>query len=211
MRRKQLSLQVALEMEKNDLLTLYYIVDPASQGLIELPYPFERWYRNYIEAGLEYNKVPQTSLLEFLNTRYVTEIRLDKDEELNRYGWTYVYGQLTTDKERLERYYSKGRYVYVLTNTEAPQLVKIGKAVNPEQRLKQINGAGVLIEWDLHYAIPVEDDYLVEGLVHKELQKYRVSSNKGSSREIFEIDLDTAIKTIESFGDLYRTGESIYY
>lgn len=216
MRRKALSLRTALEMEADGVLTLYSILPESDDTTVTYDLPFTKWRKNYIEASLLYPKISQTSLLDYLNTKYVIEVKSpfrtsNQDGKIPNMEWVYIYGQMSIDREKLERYNSKGRYVYILTNPEYPNLVKIGKAVNPEHRLKQINGAGVLSEWQLVYALPVEDDYYVESLVHSELQFFRKKSDQGSQREIFEIELDTAIQTIERFGDLYKTGDPIYY
>jgi hypothetical protein len=122
-----------------------------------------------------------------------------------------MYGKTRVGREQLDRSFTKGKYVYVLTNVAYPGVCKIGKAVNPQERIKQINNAGVVSEWELKYALPVSDDFLVENLVHQELATLRLSSHQGSSREFFSVSLEEAISTIEKIGYEFSTNPPIYY
>jgi hypothetical protein len=136
---------------------------------------------------------------------------ISKDDETRSITWIYLYAK---DKQRLLDYdlsQSKGKYVYVLTNEEYPEICKIGKAVNPTDRIGQINGAGTVSEWDLKFALPVTNDYKVENLVHRHFEDKRKGSIQGSSREFFEVSLDQAVDAVLYYGKDYFNGEPIYY
>jgi hypothetical protein len=122
-----------------------------------------------------------------------------------------MYAKCVASKARLNEATSKGKYVYVLTNIAYPGICKIGKAISPSRRIKEINGAGTVSEWELKYAIPVTDDYKVEGIVHKNLEHLRMDSHQGSSREFFLIDFKKAIDEIESVAELFYVDKPIYY
>jgi hypothetical protein len=122
-----------------------------------------------------------------------------------------MYGKRAGAKAKLDEISSKGQYVYILTNIAYPGICKIGKAVTPSKRIKQINGAGTVSEWELRYALPVSDDYKVEGLIHKELEHLRISSFQGSSREFFEIEFDEAVKIVEMLGEDFSIADPILY
>jgi hypothetical protein len=122
-----------------------------------------------------------------------------------------MYGKRAGAKAKLDEISSKGQYVYILTNIAYPGICKIGKAVTPSKRIKQINGAGTVSEWELRYALPVSDDYKVEGLIHKELEHLRMSSFQGSSREFFEIEFDEAVKIVEMLGEDFSIADPILY
>lgn len=118
------------------------------------------------------------------------------------------------DISRLSSYdlsQSKGKYVYILTNEAYPDICKIGKAVNPSDRINQINGAGTVSEWVLRYALPVTNDYKVENLVHRHLSHVRKDSDQGHSREFFEVSLEDAIETLNYYGRDFLDGDPIVY
>ena len=209
MRRIQLSLEEALKRESESVLTIYSTRQDNTEVFPDLP--TQRWFRNYNKALLKYNRIPVEDILDYINCKYCIEVELPYEPETNSYGWVYFYAQDTEDAAKLDQYLSKGKYVYVLINPAFPGLVKIGKAVNPQSRVKQINGAGTVSEWTLYWAIPVTDDYRVENLAHRYFQKERRESDQGSSREFFEVDKDTAVKVVTDLSKDYYNGEPMYY
>jgi hypothetical protein len=126
-------------------------------------------------------------------------------------SWVYMYGKRANAKVKLDEKNSRGQYVYILINVAYPGICKIGKAVTPSKRIKQINGAGTVSEWELKYALPVSDDYKVEKLIHKELEHLRMSSFQGSSREFFEIEFEEAVKVLENLGEVFAIANPILY
>ena len=160
---------------------------------------------------MKYSKVPTDRLMDFIECEYISDVMLLPEEETNAITWITLYAKDLVKLQVHESSLNKDKYVYVLTNPAYPGLCKIGKAVNPSERITQINNAGVVSEWDLKYAYPVTDDYKVENYVHRHLSPYRRDSDQGSSREFFEVSLDTAIDTVNYFARDFSNGEPIIY
>ena len=80
--------------------------------------------------------------------------------------------------------------VYVLTNSEMPGLVKIGKTSQGEVegRLSQLYSTGVPIPFECVYAARVSDAATVEKALHTVFEPHRVNPN----REFFRIEPDQA-------------------
>ncbi len=206
MRRQKLTLEQAVELEDKGEIFIYFT------NQIELDNMFNpKWYQNWVDTANRYRKVDMGHLLDYLDPEYYIEVQLPYEPESQTQSWVYLYGKKQKNKERLDQSNEDGKYVYILTNPAFPNLCKIGKAVNPQKRVKQINGAGVMSEWVLKYALPVVDDYLVEFLVHKHLAHVRCNSHQGSSREYFEISQKEAVEVIENLGKDFKKGEATYY
>lgn len=204
-----ISIHKALILEARSDIEIY-TTDRVSSPLNKLP-NFKKWKNNWNELASRYHKIPIHKLASFVNFDYNIEYKFKEQGEEGAVSWVYMYGKTCVGREQLDRSFTKGKYVYVLTNVAYPGVCKIGKAVNPQERIKQINNAGVVSEWELKYALPVSDDFLVENLVHQELATLRLSSHQGSSREFFSISLEEAISTIEKIGSSFKIDSSIYY
>jgi len=204
-----ISIHKALILEARSDIEIY-ITNRVSSPLNKLP-NFNIWKNNWDELVSRYHKVPIHKLASFVNFEYIIEYKFQEQGEEGTVSWVYMYGKTRAGREQLDRAFTKGKYVYVLTNVAYPGVCKIGKAVNPQERIKQINNAGVVSEWELKYALPVSDDFLVESLVHQELTHLRLSSHQGSSREFFSVSLEEAISTIEKIGSNFKTDSPIYY
>ena len=76
---------------------------------------------------------------------------------------------------------SKG-HVYILTNPDYPNHVKIGSTtLSPQERCDQISSqTGVLSPFQVHYFVEVSDCEKVERLVHQELKTSEIA--KSSSK-----------------------------
>jgi hypothetical protein len=205
-----INISQALEMESHGELILYH-TDSTQSSLNEYS-QFSSWKSNFQELKTKYKKIPRGKLLDFLSFDFVIEHKEELlDQEPPQSIWTYMYGNRQESALKLHHSTIRGKYVYVLTNEAYPGVCKIGKAVAPISRVKQINGAGTVSEWQLRWALPVSDDYALETIVHKHLDKVRMNSFQGSSREFFEISLEEAIQTIENFGEMFKVNEGIYY
>ena len=204
-----ISIHKALILEARSDIEIY-TTNRVSSPLNKLP-NFKKWKANWDELVLRYHKIPIHKLASFVNFDYSIEYKFQEQDEQGAVSWVYMYGKTRAGREQLDRSFTKGKYVYVLTNVAYPGVCKIGKVVNPQERIKQINNAGVVSEWELKYALPVSDDFLVENLVHQELATLRLSSYQGSSREFFSISLEEAISTIEKIGFEFSTNSPIYY
>lgn len=82
--------------------------------------------------------------------------------------------------------------VYVLSNPAFDNYVKIGRTVDLEQRLKQLDNTSVPLPFRCVFAIKVDDEVAVEKLVHQAFADVRVRS----SREFFEIDAQRVIAAL---------------
>jgi len=207
---KSINISQAQKMESHGELILYH-TNGTQSSLNQLP-QFSSWKNNFQELTQKYKKIPRGKLLDFLSFDFIIEHK----EELSLQDppqsiWTYMYGKSTESALKFHHSTTKGQYVYVLTNEAYPEVCKIGKAVSPISRIKQINGAGTVSEWQLRWALPVSNGYALENIVHKHLENIRMSSFQGSSREFFEISLEEAIQTVENFGEMFKTSDGIYY
>jgi hypothetical protein len=205
-----INISQALTMESHGEIILYH-TDGAQSSLNEYS-QFPSWRSNFQELKTKYKKIPRGKLLDFLSFDFIIEHKeelLEQDPQQS--VWTYMYGNRRESALKLHHSTTKGQYVYILTNEAYPEVCKIGKAVSPISRVKQINGAGIVSEWQLRWALPVSDDYALESIVHKHLEKVRMNSFQGSSREFFEISLEEAIQTIENFGEMFKVNKGIYY
>lgn len=208
MRREKITLDKALELESESLLTIYY----PSTTLKDSPdiSNINTYIENFNKASKKYRKVAISKLLSYIDPEYQIEVELPYDKSTNTFSWAYLYGKKRRTQDLLDQSLEKGQYVYVLINPEY-NFVKIGKAVNPQSRVKQINGAGTVSEWTLYWAIPVTDDYKVEHLVHQHFADKRVSSDQGSDREFFEVTKEEAIEAITYIAEDYNNGEPTFY
>ena len=207
MRYKKLTLNTALSLEEQNLIKIYY--PGGTQDCPEFHPNTSKWTSNYVELTQKYKKIPLGNILEFIGYDYIIDVLVEQDDITHSFTWVNLYGKDISKLEVQEQ--PKGHYVYILTNVAYPELVKIGKAVNPQQRIKGINGAGTLSEWVLKYAMPVTDDYKVENLMHRHFEEFRVDSNQGHSREFFKVDFDKAVKALEYFSQDYYNGEPLVY
>jgi hypothetical protein len=86
--------------------------------------------------------------------------------------------------------------VYVLVNEAFDNYVKIGKTINLEQRLRQLDNTSVPLPFRCVYAVSVEDMDNVEKLAHNAFADQRVRNN----REFFEIDAQRVISALKLTG-----------
>lgn len=204
---KKLSFEEALDLEDEGLITIYDYI--GSYEDTDYHPKARTWAKNYIEFLFKFRHLRPSQVNPTLNCDYQITVELPPEDRGTRI-WRLLYGKTTSDLEKLNQYYNKGSYVYVLVNSKY-NFVKIGKASNPQKRVKQINGAGVVSEWQLIYALPVENDYVVENFVHQYLSEFRKNSDQGSMREYFEVDPEYAIRVIEDLAADFRMGDPTYY
>jgi hypothetical protein len=206
MYQEKISFEEALLLEQEGKITIYNpnTVKSAFSAVKE-------WQDNWDTLRKTYRKVPIQKLTSFAGFEYLIEHKFIDNSEPITTNWVYMYGQNTETKVKLSEANSKGQYVYILTNIAYPGICKIGKAVTPSKRVRQINSAGTVSEWELKYALAVSDDYKVEGMVHQELAPIRMSSHQGSQREFFEIEFEEAVKVIERVGSMFAASTPIYY
>jgi hypothetical protein len=205
-----INISQALKMESHGEIILYHT--NGAQSSLNKYSQFPSWKFNFQELKTKYKKIPRGKLLDFISFDFIIEHKeelLEQDPQQS--VWTYMYGNRRKSALKLHHSTTKGQYVYILTNEAYPGICKIGKAVSPISRIKQINGAGIVSEWQLRWALPVSDGYALENIVHQNLEVVRMNSFQGSSREFFQISLEEAIQTIENFGEMFKVNEGIYY
>ena len=88
--------------------------------------------------------------------------------------------------------------VYILESTSMPEMVKIGYTKNdPGERANQLSkSTGVPTPFNVVYSYSCFNGERIEKAVHKHFEKQRVNSK----REFFYVDVDEAVKIIESIG-----------
>lgn len=93
-----------------------------------------------------------------------------------------------------------GGFIYVLTNDAYKNICKIGMTTNsPDKRLKQINNAGVVEDWQLSYYIRTGRPYDFEQSIHLKLADIR----NRVDREFFNISIQEAIRVIKEMSPLF--------
>ena len=86
--------------------------------------------------------------------------------------------------------------VYVLTNPAFGNYIKVGKTTNLVQRIKSLDNTSVPLPFRCVFAVEVENESEVEGLVHKAFADHRTRSK----REFFEIDPQRVISALKLTG-----------
>ena len=82
------------------------------------------------------------------------------------------------------------QFVYVLSNSSMPGLVKVGKTTtSPSQRMSELHTTGVPTPFELELSLEVPDCSMAENELHRALGQYRVSSG----REFFRVTVREAI------------------
>ena len=103
---------------------------------------------------------------------------------------------IKTDAEKEARSRSRSSpsgSVYVLTNPELPDLVKIGYTTrSAEKRAKELSGTGVPGTYSVAHEIHVGRPKKVEKRVHRKLSSYRVRNG-----EFFKVSPEKAARTIK--------------
>ena len=209
MRRKHISLFELALLESQGYITIYCILNPST--VPNVPGKLPEYYNNFQNLLLKYPRIPCDRILDFIGCEYASDIEVRSRDDSGAITWILLYAKDKLKLQDRERAELSGKYVYVLTNEAYPNLCKVGKAVNPQDRMKGVNSAGTVSEWVLRFALPVTNDYKVENLVHRHLQEFRRDSDQGHAREFFEVDFETAVKAVEYFGKDFYAGESIIY
>lgn len=85
-------------------------------------------------------------------------------------------------------------YVYILSNEAFPDLFKIGKTINIEDRVRQLSGhSGVPIPFEVYYACKVADSSKVEKSIHDAFADYRINPR----REFFKINPERVLPILK--------------
>jgi len=85
--------------------------------------------------------------------------------------------------------------VYILTNPVLPDLIKIGKTANLEERLRSLSShAGVPVPFECYYACEVADSRDVERRLHGAFRDHRINPK----REFFRINPERVQMILEA-------------
>lgn len=208
--RDKINLETAKGLSKSGHIT---IVDCSPESIPPFPGEGEVWKENFNILQSKYRHIPRGKLLTFLSARYLIEVSEGLvDNTAGTYSWRYFYGIENTGIKRLSK--DNIEYVYVLVNPSHPSLVKIGMTIHDvSRRVKGINSTATVFEWVPKFALPVRKGkaFEIEQSVHAFFTPYRVSSDRGGSREFFEISPFTAFDKIREIGDIFRVGDPIVY
>jgi len=85
-------------------------------------------------------------------------------------------------------------YLYVLTNPTIPDLVKIGKTSNLEERVRSLSShSGVPVPFEVYYSCEVSDPHKVEKHLHDGFGDHRVNPK----REFFRINPERVVSILK--------------
>ena len=85
--------------------------------------------------------------------------------------------------------------VYILTNTTIPDLVKIGRTTNLEERMKTLSShSGVPVPFECYYACEVKDGQDIEKRLHGAFGDHRINPK----REFFRINPERVQMILEA-------------
>jgi hypothetical protein len=115
-------------------------------------------------------------------------------------GWDEV-SYYTNKKKGLFIGKEGDEWVYILTNSVIPGIVKIGYTrLDPFDRALQVSrGTGVPIGYDVEWAYKCYKGERIEREVHKYFKKFRISPN----REFFRVSIEEAKVIIKQIGEKY--------
>ena len=204
----KISYQEALSLQEEGKITLVDVSRGQLPPLKEVH--GQLWKENFERLLIQVPHISPEKILDFFSAKYMTEVK----EYISDDGitWRFLYG--IENKKVQDKVKDNIEYVYILTNTGYPNLVKIGMTITDvHSRVMGINTAGTLHEWEPIFAIPVEKGSAmkIEKQVHKALASLRVSSNKGNSREFFKVDPITALDKLREIGSLNMVGNPIIF
>ena len=85
-------------------------------------------------------------------------------------------------------------YIYVLTNPTIPDLVKIGKTTNLEERVRSLSShSGIPVPFEVYYSCEVIDSDKVEKHLHDGFGDHRVNPK----REFFRINPERVVSILK--------------
>lgn len=140
--------------------------------------------RTFIPCSEDYSENPPV---------YFT-VKTDQD------GWDIIT-YYTNKKRGLYTNHEGDEWVYILTNSAMPGMLKIGYTkLDPFKRASQISrGTGVPLGFDVEWAYKCFKGERVEQEVHRYFKKQRVNKQ----REFFKVSLEEAQQIIEKIGNKY--------
>ena len=114
-------------------------------------------------------------------------------------GWDYVY-YLTYRISSPTIFNFTPEYIYVMVNKSIPNQVKIGlTTLTPKQRAKQLFNTSIATPWEVKFSFKCFRSRLLEAEIYNYFKINRVNDN----REMFYLNVPTAIKAIKKLGKKY--------
>ena len=83
--------------------------------------------------------------------------------------------------------------IYIMTNVEMPNVIKIGRTDNLERRMKEMFTTSIPVKFECYFAVRVNDPAKIERKIHQGLDSDRVSPN----REYFYTSKEQAKSLLE--------------
>lgn len=170
----------------------------------------KEWQNNFIQLRTKARHVSSQNIAQHFNARYLIE----KRSKINNYTFEWKYLRAIESTSTDNTIQDSVEYVYALINKGYPDLVKIGMTRNtPEHRVGQINGTGTVDLWEVKFALPVRPEcgMKVERQVHKYFQEKRLHIKHHNDREMFKIDIFTAMDKIREIGTVFQAGQPKMY
>lgn len=200
--------QEALSLQEKGKITL---VDVSRSQLPPLQEEHgQLWKDNFERLLIKVPHISPEKVLDFFSARYTTEVIENTTDD--GITWRFLYG--IENKKIQSKSKDNIEYVYILVNAGYPDLVKVGMTITDvPRRVMGINNAGTVHEWVARFAIPVEKGSAmkIETQVHKALASFRVSSDRGSSREFFNMDPLSAFDKVREIGVSFMVGNPIIF
>lgn len=200
-----ITFEKALELEEQGKILIFDTGDN-----LDYHTKAQEWQNNFLQLRIKARHVLPQNIAEHFNARYLIELK-NKINDYT-YEWKYLRGIENTSTDRTVK--DSIEYVYALTNNGYPNLVKIGMTRNtPEHRVNQINGTGTVDLWEVKFALPVRPQcgMKVEQQVHKFFQDKRLHVKHENDREMFKIDIFTAMDKIREIGSIFKAGNPKMY
>lgn len=200
-----ITFEKALELEEQGKILIFDTGDN-----LDYHTKAQEWQNNFLQLRTKARHVLPQNIAEHFNARYLIELK-NKINDYT-YEWKYLRGIENTSTDRTVK--DSIEYVYALTNNGYPNLVKIGMTRNtPEHRVNQINGTGTVDLWEVKFALPVRPQcgMKVEQQVHKFFQDKRLHVKHENDREMFKIDIFTAMDKIREIGSIFKAGNPKMY
>lgn len=205
---QKVSLEEALEMESMGQIT----IASTSRSSKQYHESETQWRKNYENLRMGAPHVSVGSLFTHYPAPYMIEHLVEQDPETGSTMWRYYRGIVNPDAASIQK--DNVEYVYILTNKDYPNLVKIGMTVkSPEKRLESINSTGVVTHWELAFALPIipKSSYKVEQQVHNHFASRRYHSVAINDKEMFNVSLQEATDEVRRIGQYFSAGMPRFY
>ena len=205
---QKISLEQALELEAVGKINIVSTHETPS-----LSHEREQiWRDNFHDLRLRVFNLPLSNLFNHFPTPYLIEQVTKEAVNGNIYEWRFFRGVLNPDPSQISS--DNVEYVYILTNKDYPNLVKIGVTVkSPAKRLKSINSTGVVTHWNLAFALPLVpgSGFKVEHQVHNLFADRRHYAENLNDKEMFFVSLAEAIDEVRRLGQYFTAGLPKFY